>query len=304
MAAEPVRYERPTVPLTVPPPLPPVVSRARAKASVVKSAALFLLPLPLVFAILRGLMLDDTGRLVVAATALACFWAAGSLAWRALTAEARYLLGDQPDLPSIPWKLVSALLTALGTALSATAGGHTVAGAATFAALGALGHVCFYGRDLKAPRVTITEVAGVDVVSVADQHGQAERRLRRIDAAAHAIAVPEFRERLGRITQIGRDILAKIARDPRDATKARRFLHLYLDSTERVTEEYSRTHAGVRTASLEENFRQLLIEMEKTFADQHRRLLENDALSLDVEIEVLNARLKQEGVGDYLEKRS
>jgi 5-bromo-4-chloroindolyl phosphate hydrolysis protein len=302
MAAEPVPVNRRHA--AVAPPVIRAVSRARTKASIAKAAALFLLPLPLVFALLRALVFDEIGRLVLAAGALACIWTAGALAWRALTAEAQYALGEQADLPAIPFKLLSALLTMLGTGLSASAGGHTLGGAATFAAVAGFGHLCFYGRDMKAPRMTVTTVSGVDVGSVADQLAQADRRLRRIDAASTAIAVPEFRERLGRITQVGRDILAKIARDPRDATRARRFLHLYLESTERVTEEYARTHAGVRTAALEGNFRQLLVEMENTFTEQHRRLVESDAVSLDVEIEVLNARLKQEGVGDYLEKRS
>jgi hypothetical protein len=43
--------------------------------------------------------------------------------------------------------------------------------------------------------------------------------------------------------------------------------------------------------------------MERTFSDQHRRLLESDALSLDVEMDVLNARLKQGGIGAYVERR-
>jgi hypothetical protein len=37
--------------------------------------------------------------------------------------------------------------------------------------------------------------------------------------------------------------------------------------------------------------------MESTFAEQHRRLVDRDLLSLDVDIEVLNARLKGEGLG-------
>jgi hypothetical protein len=36
--------------------------------------------------------------------------------------------------------------------------------------------------------------------------------------------------------------------------------------------------------------------MESTFDAQHMKLIENDLTSLDVEIEVLNARLKREGV--------
>jgi hypothetical protein len=36
--------------------------------------------------------------------------------------------------------------------------------------------------------------------------------------------------------------------------------------------------------------------MESTFEKQHQKLLENDLLSLDVDIEVLNTRMKREGL--------
>jgi 5-bromo-4-chloroindolyl phosphate hydrolysis protein len=149
--------------------------------------------------------------------------------------------------------------------------------------------------------MTVTPVDGVDVTSIADQLEQAQLRLRRIDAAATVIAVPEFRDRLARITAVGREILAEIARDPRKATRARRFINLFLDSTERVTAEYARTHGGSRRP-LEENFRKLLFDMEHTFSEQQRKLLESDDVSLDVEMEVLNTRLKQEGVSAHVEK--
>jgi 5-bromo-4-chloroindolyl phosphate hydrolysis protein len=142
----------------------------------------------------------------------------------------------------------------------------------------------------------VAVLPGVDQNAVTRQLEQAYGRLRAIEAAARDIAVPEFGDRLQRIARIGRDILGEIERDPRDAARARRFLHVYLDSAERVTLEYARTHRQVRNAPLEENMRQLLVGMEKTFDDQHRKLLEKDVLSLDVEIEVLNARLKRDGV--------
>jgi hypothetical protein len=126
---------------------------------------------------------------------------------------------------------------------------------------------------------------------------QAHGRLRGIDAAARSLPAPEFRERLSRITSIGRSILVEIERDPADATRARRFLNVYLGEAERVTLEYARTHGRHATQPLEEDFRQLLTDMESTFTRQQRMLVDRDLLSLDVDIEVLNARLKGEGPG-------
>jgi 5-bromo-4-chloroindolyl phosphate hydrolysis protein len=273
------------------------LSRARAWAPAVKTAALFLLQFPLGFAAIAALIAGDIDRLALAGGALSAIWTAGVLAFRALAAEARYFLGERPHPPAIPLKLLSALLTASGVALAALAGGHAVSGAFVFAALAALGHAAFYGRDLRPARIRVAVVKGVDVAAVTGQLKQAYGRLRGIDAAAHAIAVPEFRERLGRITSTGRAILGAIERDPADATRARRFLHVYLDSAERVTADYARTHREARHHGLDQNFRKLLVDMERTFAEQQRALIERDLVSLDVDIEVLNARLTHEGPG-------
>ena len=271
--------------------------RGRAWAPATKAAALFVLPLPLAVAVLGALIAGDVSRLSLAGGALGCFWGAGALVFRALAADARYFLGELPDPPRVPMKLLSALLTALGAALAALAGGHAVAGTAAFAVLAALGHFAFFGRDLKSPRIQVAVVEGVDADTVTQQLKQAYGRLRGIEAAAHGIAVPEFRERLSRITGIGRTILGEIERDPREAPRARRFLNLYLDGAERITLDYARTHSQLRNQPLEQNFRNLLVDMEDTFAEQHKKLVERDLLSLDVDIEVLNARLKRDGLG-------
>ena len=290
----------PPIPSTVPEP----VNRARAWAPVLKSAALFILPVPLPFAALGALIGDDIQRLAFSGGALACFWTAGILCWQALVAEARYMLGDRLDLPPIPRKLVSAVFTTSGAALAAIAGGHSPMGTAIFAGLGGVGHLAFYGLDLRPRRVTVKPVEGVDVSAVSDQLQQAYQRLRRIESSARTITVPEFCDRLKRIIGIGHNILAEIERDPREATRARRFLHLYLDSTERVTEEFARTQRQGRSAPIEQRFRQLLIDMENSFSQQHRKLLEHDTMALDVDMEVLSARLKREGVVDQVETRS
>jgi 5-bromo-4-chloroindolyl phosphate hydrolysis protein len=292
----------------LPPPLPSArpepVHRARAWAPVLKSAALFLLPAPLPIAALVALVGDDVQRLALSGGALACFWTAGVLCWQALVAEARYLLGERLDLPPVPRKLVSALFTTSGAALSALAGGHTIVGTAIFAGLGGFGHLAFYGRDLRPRRIEVKPVEGVDVSAVGQQLQQAYQRLRRIESAARSIAVPEFTDRLKRIIGIGTNILGEIERDPREASRARRFLNLYLDSTERVTQEFARTQRQGRSEPLEQRFRQLLIDMENSFTQQHRRLLEHDTMALDVDMEVLSARLKREGVVDQVETRS
>jgi hypothetical protein len=271
--------------------------RFRAWAPVGKAAALFLLPAPLLVALVANLVGDNASGAALAAGALAALWTAGALALRALAAEARYLLGERLDPPAVPWKLLSAALTAGGVSLSALAGGHSWALTAIFATLALLGHLAFYGRDLRPPRIRVADVEGVDRLAVTLQLKQAHARLRGIVVAAAANPVLELRERLTRIAELGHGILDEIERDPAKATRARRFLNVYLDGAERISAEYTRTHTQASNQPLEQNFRRLLTEMETTFTEQRRRLAERDLTALDVDIEVLHARLKGEGIG-------
>ena len=273
-----------------------LLRKGRAWAPVLKSAMLFLLPVPLGIAFIVALFTGEFVRFAAIAGSLASFTLAGLLTWRILVAEARFFLGERIDLPVVPFKLVSTILTSLGALLAGSAGGYGIVGMLVFAVLGAAGYLMFYGRDQQQRKFKVAPEYGVDADAVTAQLKQAYGRLRGIDAAARSIAVPEFVERLRRIIDIGNRILAEIERDPRDAARARRFLNIYLDSAERVTSEYARTHRQIRKQPLEENFRGLLIEMENTFEAQYDKLLEHDLVSLDVDIEVLNARLKREGV--------
>jgi hypothetical protein len=268
----------------------------RTWAPTVKAAVLFVLPLPLAVAAVSALITGDLIRLALAGGALACLWGAGVLVLRALVADARYFLGERHDPPMMPLKLLSAAMTAPGAGLAAVAAGHTAGAALVFAVLGGVGSVLFYGRDRTLPRIRVAPIEGIDSAAVRLQLEQAYGRLRGIEGAARAIAVPEFRDRLWRIASIGRSALGEIERNPTGAARARRFLNVYLNSAERVALEYARTHVQVRNEPVEQNFRQLLVDMESTFAEQHNRLVARDLLSLDVEIEVLNARLKHDGL--------
>ena len=273
-----------------------LLRRGRAWAPVLKAGMLFVLPLPLGLAFLVALITGEFVRFAAIVGSLTAFTLAGLFTWRALVAEARFFLGERLDLPVVPYKVVGTFFTALGAVLAASAGGYGIVGMLVFAVLAAAGYLMFYGRDQPRRQFNVSEGYGVDAGAVTAQLKQAYGRLQGIATAARDIAVPEFRERLRRIIEIGNRILVEIERDPRDAQRARRFLNIYLDSAERVTAEYARTHRQIRNQPLEENFRNLLAEMETTFEAQYAKLLEHDLVSLDVDIEVLNARLKHEGV--------
>ena len=115
--------------------------RGRAWAATGKAAALFLLPLPLLVALVAALVAGDAGKAAFASGALACLWGGAVLVMKALVGEARYFLGERPDPPAVPLKLLSGLLTVGGASCAAIAAGHSALLALIFALLGGLGRL-------------------------------------------------------------------------------------------------------------------------------------------------------------------
>src|SRR5262245_8022121 len=160
---------------------PELVRRWRAWTPASKAAALFLLPGPLYLAFLAALVAGDLKQILLTAGGVGCFWTAGVLAIRALAGEARYILGERPSPPALPLKLLSAALTTVGVVLATNAAAYSISLAAVFALLALSGHAAFFGRDLRAPRIRVAIVDGVDVAAVTAQLKQAHARLRGIE---------------------------------------------------------------------------------------------------------------------------
>lgn len=155
--------------------------------------------------------------------------------------------------------------------------------------------ILLYGLD-PSRQAAVAQSRDANVQQVGAALQQAEQKILAIEQACGRIDPPELRQRLTRISALARDVLAEIARDPGDLRRARKFLNTYLDGAQRVVGGYAEAHANGRAPLLEENFRRVLVTIEEVFAQQHQRLLENDLRDLDVQMEVLEAQLKREGL--------
>lgn len=196
----------------------------------------------------------------------------------------------------LPLRNLAAAALALGTCVGAVFGvGHLFGVGLGFAAVAVLGYHLAYGLQ---PIWVAERYPALDTESeaVIEALAEAEDRLIKIERAAEAIANRELSERLGRIADLGRGILAQIAERPSDLRRARRFLAVFLEGAEQVSDGYARTHRHTDSAELEQNFRAVLITIEEQFHRQRERLREADILDLDVQIEVLKKQLDQEGI--------
>ncbi len=196
----------------------------------------------------------------------------------------------------LPLRNLAAAALGLGTCVAAVFGvGHVLPVGIGFGAVAVLGYHLAYGLEpmLQGTRLTATDK---ESRAVAEALAEAEGRLINIDRAAAAIGNPELRLRLLRIADQGRGMLEQIAERPSDLRRARRFLTVFLEGAEQVTDGYVRSHRHDESGELEQNFRNVLVSIEEQFARQRQRLRQADVLDLDVQIEVLKKQLEQEGI--------
>lgn len=197
---------------------------------------------------------------------------------------------------AMPHKYTAALAVTAGTMIAAYgAVGQNGLVSTAFGVLALAGFHMAY--RLPAPRAAL----GVPRQVVRDKSlqkvlAQAELQILAIEKSALRIGNPELGQRLQRIATQGRAILDQMVERPEERFRARKFLNVYLEGAERVASRYARTHRLARGQELEQNFRNVLVEIEKVFGQQLSRLAEHDVFDLDVQIEVLRKQLEREGI--------
>lgn len=261
-----------------------------------KGALLLLLPVPVLIAAIIALAEGRPGALIGNAAGYALLLTGALLLRRGLLAagESERRLAAKPSWPS---KIFGSTLIALGTGFTAWLGvGHHLLIGGAFGLVALLGCYLCYGFDSPAAK-RLTDRDGIDITEqVLRALEQAESRIAAIEETSRDIRNAELNARLRRIVQLARDILKLLESDPRGLRRARKFLNVYLDGAQKVTEGYAKTHARVAAPELDDNFRRVLTTIEEVFQEQQQKLLETDVTDLDVQIEVLATQLKREGV--------
>jgi 5-bromo-4-chloroindolyl phosphate hydrolysis protein len=256
------------------------------------SAAAFVWPLLL--ALVRG-SAREAAALVVAIVLL---YVAGKSVERGSREEA--LNEGRPLAQSpTPWKLMGALGAGVAAAAISIGSGDDRGMTLVFGALVAGACVVTYGLDPRADRSALeaaAERAGVKSSDVIDALEEAHRKVRGIEDAAQGFHSRELKARLDRICQQARTILGQLEQDPKNLTRARRFLVTYLDGTRDVVAKYAAQQRDLADTALAENFRRVLTTIDQVFAEQEEVLKQDDKLDLEVQIEVLETQLKREGV--------
>jgi 5-bromo-4-chloroindolyl phosphate hydrolysis protein len=261
---------------------------------------LYILPLILIPTFVFGFV---SGNKLTAFTALAAHivgWIAAGTIRKGIKAQAEFDAKKIAYAPSLPRKLLGSILIAVsffavswlcsdnGIVLSLLAGGIALA-VLVFA----------YGMDPTNDKVIDAEIArksGIKTERVIEALREADTKISSIEASARKIKNRDLKDRLARIAFNARAVIARIEEDPRDMERSRKFLITYLEGTERVVKMYAEQQDDLPGSTLHENFGTVLTTIEDTFEEQEKRLLNNNAQELDVEIEILRTQMEREGV--------
>ena len=264
-----------------------------------KGILLYLLPLPVLVTALISLMRGAVMDTLVTGAAFAAYIVGAAIARQGFRLQGEYERRKVARAPSTPYKTIAALFISITSGVLnwwmsdyeiASIPEDVLIAAATF-----LGFALYYGLDPRKDKAGKLSI-GVTIEEVLDALDAANGKIDAIEQARRHINNPEFNARLQRITNKAREVLDSIEEDPTRLSRARKFLKVYLDGTQRVTEGYARTHQGQPPAALETNFSRVLDSLEQTFTEQQTKLLEDEHFDLDVQIEVLETQLKREGV--------
>jgi hypothetical protein len=275
---------------------PPVKWSERAiRSPSLRALGLFAAPSLLLFGMLGALGRGDGIGLVWLGAAYLLIVAGASLTRTGLTAEAAYEARAVARPPGFPRKLFGAVAIALGVGLCALRATASPLQAAIFAAIAAGLHLAAFGLDPMRSK----GLDGLDTEAL-------DAAITRIDTAKALIAdmrqaAAKFGEQaladqVERLAATATEVLAKIERDPRELRRARRFLAVYLVGARDATVQFAQSFDASGDPAIRDKYAALLTDLEAQFASHRDTLLQDNRTALDVEIDVLRERLKQEGV--------
>jgi len=259
----------------------------------IKGTLLFLMPLPVLLAAVVHLVKGNIFSSLTAGALFAGFMVAATVARHGFKLENKFKQKKLAKAPGTPFKSVAAFILSITTGLTAfLLSDYSLLGSILMGGATLLGFYLAYGMDPRRDKTGNISL-GVSADEVFEALEAAEIKIETIETARKSINNINFNQHLKRIISKARGILTLIEEDPKDLTRARKFLKVYLDGTARVAESYAKTHGrDATTQALDTNFQEVLDSIEATFDEQHKKLLENDQFDLDVKIEVLKTQLK------------
>lgn len=261
-----------------------------------KGLLLYVLPFLTIPAAIKAFAHGNISAIAVNVLGYGMYIFSAWLLRKGFVAEALYYQKRNTRPPKWPLKTFAAFIVAIATMMIAWIGAGGSFWVGLSFGLGAfLGMYLTYGLDPRAEKLVIGS-HGYSAEEIAKTIDEAEGIISAIENSNDQINNREFNKQIKQICHLARDILEILEEDPGDIRRARKFLNVYLEGAQKVTNGYAKTHQESASEELDQNFRDVLATIEKVCVIQKNKLIEDDVFDLDVQMEVLATQLKREGV--------
>ncbi len=268
-----------------PPLRPPLMGRART------SILMALAVVPVVAAFVQPGAVAVAVNLLAGAVLFGGAW----LTREGLRAEAAWAERRVARRPAVPRKMLGSVVTGLGVLLAAMTGAAGLLPALVYGVIAGALHFVSFGPDPMRDK----GVEGVDAFQtdrVARTIEEAEKYLAAMQDAVLRARDREAQTRVAAVAQTARAMFRTVEDDPRDLSRARKYLGVYLMGARDATIKFADLYAATRDAGAKADYLTLLDDLQRGIDSKRETLMLGNRADLDVEIEVLRDRLKQDGL--------
>ncbi len=257
-----------------------------------KGRLLYLLLAPLFLAVIVALMKQNISAFLLNLMAFGLFSATAKLNRLGLANEFKYHTEKLTKAPQKPYKTFSAILLGISTFFTAYFAGEIDGFVAIFLAfISSIGYYLYYGLDPREDK--LENMGDVSAELVLKTISEAKSKLAQIEQHIDKISNDTpLQKKLSLAVEKAEYIIQTIQEDPKDIRVARKFLVVYIDGLESVTNAYTSMDEADIKNDTKEKLHQLLEDIEHRFDKELMRLKKNNAFDLDVNIDVLQQQIK------------
>jgi hypothetical protein len=222
-----------------------------------------------------------------------CLFLAAWVTREGLRAEDAYHARIIARRPRAPRKMMGAVAVALGVGLLVFGGGWHLVPAILMAALAGMLHIAAFGLDPMRNK-GVAGHDGAQTQRIARKIQEAEAVLDDMTIAIDTVHDRQLTARVARFGQTVRQMFRQVESDPRDLAAARKYLGVYLQGARDATRRFVDIYTRGRDKQIRVDYLAFLDDLDQSFADHTSKLLSDDRTDFDIEIEVLQNRLKRE----------
>jgi len=257
-----------------------------------KGHLLYIFLAPLFLSVILALLQRDITAFGLNLASFGLFYAAAKLNTIGLANEFEYHKEKLTKAPEKPYKTISAILLGVATLFTATiAGGESILTGIFLSITATIGYGLYYGLDPRTDK--LENIGDVSAELVLKTLSDAKEKLLGIEEHMEKIIDDQtLYNKLELAIEKAEHILKTIKEDPKDIRVARKFLIVYIDGLEKVTNSYTSMEDGQIKGETKEKLHHLLDDVEKRFDKELIRLKKNNEFDLDVNIDVLQQQIK------------